>query len=254
MLATRVIPVLLIKGEGLYKTIRFKDPRYIGDPINAIRIFNEKEVDELVLLDIEASIIKKPINFELIEKIASEAFMPVGYGGGIKSVEDAKKLFTLGIEKVIINSALLDNIELIGEIVKIYGSQSVVVSLDVKKNIWGKYDIYHKSGTVKSKFVLNDYIEKIISLGCGEIIIHSIDRDGLMKGYDMNLLSMITNSVSVPTVACGGAGSLEDLSKAVIDSNVSAVAAGSIFVYHGKHKAVLITYPAKQQLDVLFNK
>lgn len=254
MLLPRIIPVLLVKGEGLYKTVKFKNPVYIGDPVNAIRIFNEKEVDELIVLDIETSVKGMPINYNLIERIASEAFMPVGYGGGIKSFEEAKKIFALGIEKVVINTSALTRPELITEISETFGNQSVVVAIDIKKNIFGKNEIYAKSGSQFKNIKLNEYLTSIVKYGCGEIFINSIDRDGMMNGYDISLLKTVTNEVNVPVIACGGAGAIEHLADVIVNANVSAAAAGSMFVFHGKHKAVLITYPTTFNIQKLINK
>lgn len=251
MLKTRVIPVLLMKDNGLYKGVKFKNHRYVGDPINAVKIFNEKEVDELVLLDIEASVLNKEINFKLLEDIVSEAFMPLAYGGGIKSVEDAKSLFRLGIEKIVLNTTALSNKGIIEDIVSIFGSQSVVFSLDIKKTFWGNYCVYSKSGTIKIKHNVLEICKAMENIGVGEIIINSIDRDGCMEGYDLEIINTISSNLSIPTVACGGASGLQDFQYA-IDYGAHAVAAGSMFVYSGVHKAVLISYPKYDMLCDLF--
>ncbi|MFN7312670.1 MAG: AglZ/HisF2 family acetamidino modification protein [Bacteroidota bacterium] len=252
MLRARVIPVLLLKNKGLVKTIKFDKSKYIGDPINAVKIFNDKEVDEIVVLDIEASKQNRKPNFELIKSIAEECFMPLGYGGGISELDDIKKLFALGVEKVIINNAALNDPKLITEAAKIFGDQSIVVCVDVTKNFWGKYLPFNHT---KQKGIDKDillYINEIISAGAGEIILNSVDLDGTMNGYDIKLIEKIANQISVPLVVCGGAGSLNDLKKAY-QAGASGLAAGSIFVYHGPHKAVLINYPSQSQLKSTLN-
>lgn len=252
MLNTRVIPCLLLKDRGLVKTQKFANPNYIGDPINAVKIFNEKEVDELVIFDINASKYQKPIQFELIKEIVSEAFMPIGYGGGVSSVDDALKLIYCGVEKIIINTKAVENPQIIKDLSNSIGNQSVVVCIDVKKNMWGNYEIFTHSGTKGTKKKLIDVILQSEQLGAGEIIINSIDRDGMMKGYDINLLKIATSKAKIPVVACGGAGNLNHLTEAVSNANVSAVCAGSLFVYHGKLNGVLINYPTYKQLEELF--
>lgn len=252
MLSTRVIPTLLIKGEGLYKSVKFKDYRYIGDPINAIKIFNEKEVDEIVVVDVEASKQGKEPNYGLIEKMANQAFMPLGYGGGINSVEQARRILALGVEKIILNSALFSSKELITEIANEVGAQSVVACLDVKKNIWGNYECFAFSGKRSFKRKPHDLAKEFETLGAGEIIINSIDRDGTFEGYDLKLIKSVSQVTNVPLVALGGARDLRDFSEAINQGGASAVAAGSMFVFHGKHRAVLITYPEIEQLEELF--
>ena len=245
---TRVIPVLLLKGEGLYKTVKFKNPRYIGDPINSVRIFNEKEVDELVFLDIDATKDKKDPNFELLKDIASEAFMPMAYGGGLNNIEQVREIFYIGFEKVILNSVLYHDIEIVEKIVSEFGSQSVVGCVDVKSNVFKTYNIYSINGSQKMNISLKDRIMQLVEKGVGEIFINSINRDGTMSGYDLHLIKEVANLVSVPVVACGGASSVYDFKQAVEKSNASAVAAGSMFVFMGPHKAVLINYPDRAEL------
>lgn len=245
---TRVIPVLLLKGEGLYKTVKFKNPRYIGDPINSVRIFNEKEVDELVFLDIDATKDKKDPNFELLKDIASEAFMPMAYGGGLNNIEQVREIFSIGFEKVILNSVLYHDIEIVEKIVSEFGSQSVVGCVDVKSNVFKTYNIYSINGSQKMNISLKDHIMQLVEKGVGEIFINSINRDGTMSGYDLHLIKEVANLVSVPVVACGGASSVYDFKQAVEKSNASAVAAGSMFVFMGPHKAVLINYPDRAEL------
>jgi len=251
MLQARVIPVLLLKGKGLVKTVKFEQPKYIGDPINAVKLFNDKETDELVFLDIEASKQGRGPDFELIKNIATECFMPLGYGGGIQDISDIEKLFSIGIEKVIINSTALKSLELLTQAAEIYGSQSIVLSVDVQKNIWGKHQIYSHSKTKHTHTDVVQYIQEAERAGVGEIVLNAVDRDGMMKGYDLAMLSKVVEATQIPVVICGGAGSLDDFRKAV-DAGASGVAAGSLFVFHGPHKAVLINYPTQRQLKQLF--
>lgn len=251
MLKTRIIPVLLMKNSGLYKGVKFKNHKYVGDPINTVKIFNDKEVDELVILDIEASKLNKPINFELLENVVSEAFMPIAYGGGIKTLEDAQKLFNLGIEKVVLNTFAIENFNLLDQLINRYGSQSVVFSLDIKKSFFGKYRVYSHSGSKKIKILPLELAKKMQDLGVGELIINSIDNDGTMKGYDIDMVKEIANKLTIPVIACGGAGNLEDFKKAK-ESGIHGCAAGSMFIYHQKHKAVLINYPEYNELEKLF--
>lgn len=248
MQTVRVIPTLLLKNEGLVKTIKFKNPKYVGDPRNAVKIFNEKEVDELVFLDITASIIGKGPNFQMIEEIASECFMPLGYGGGINDMDSIKKLFSIGIEKVSLNTALHSNSELLKNASDQYGSQSIIASIDVKKNLFGKYEVYTKGGSINTKKDPIKFAVEMQNLGAGEIFLTSIDLDGTMKGYDLNLISSITSAIDIPLIACGGAGNLSHIKDAVTIAGASAVAAGSLFIYHGKHNAVLINYPKPEDL------
>ena len=254
MLRTRVIPSLLLRNGGLVKGQQFKNHKYVGDPINAVKIFNEKEVDELIFLDISATTNKREPNFELIADIASEAFMPLGYGGGISKVEHIEKLFNLGLEKVIINSAAFYDPKLVSEASQVAGSQSIVVSMDIKKTLLGRYEVMVENGTKRTKLNPLDYAQKMQELGAGELIVCAIDREGTAKGYDLTLMESIANSVDIPVVAIGGAGKLQDLADVVNQTHVSAVAAGNLFVFHGKHKAVLITYPEYSELEQLFNK
>lgn len=253
MFLPRIIPVLLLKGKGLVKTVKFKDPKYIGDPINAVRIFNELKADELIFLDITASIEKRSISLEIVENISEEAYMPFAVGGGISNLQTVERLLNLGSEKVIINSAFFKNDKLISDIVNVFGSQSIVLSIDVKKNFWGGYEIYTHSATIKQGYRLLDIVSKANDLGVGEIIINSIDNDGLMKGFDLELISAVSQKANCPTVACGGAGSYEDLVFAIRNGGAHSVAAGSIFVFHGPRKAVLINYPTKDELEKLFD-
>jgi cyclase len=239
----RLIPVLLLKGKGLVKTTGFKNPVYVGDPINAVRIFNEKEVDELVLCDIEASMQQRDPNYAWIKDIVSECFMPVGYGGGIRSMDQIRKIFDLGVEKVILNTAAFD-FKLVSEAASIYGNQSIVGCIDVKKSFFGAYNVYSNSGSIKHKITPEEFAKQLVSAGVGEIIIQSIDKEGSMSGFDLELTKRVANAVNVPIVASGGAGNIDHISDVIRIGNASSVAAGSFFVFKGKYKAVLINYPS----------
>lgn len=250
MLKCRVIPALLLRDGGLVKTCQFKDARYVGDPINTIRIFNEKEVDELMLLDISATKKNKEPNYELIEHIAGECFMPLCYGGGIRSIEQARRLFSLGVEKVCIQSAAINDLSVISQIADRFGSQSVVVSVDVKKNWLGKYKLY---SAAKGESLGQSWIEfmcNAITAGAGEVVLNAVDRDGMMYGMDLTLIKEAAAAVPVPLIALGGVGCLADV-KSAVDAGASAVAAGAFFVFHGPHRAVLITYPNYSELELL---
>lgn len=251
---TRVIPVLLLKGTGLYKTVKFKNPKYVGDPINAVKIFNDKEVDELCFLDITATNENREPNYKTIAEIASECFMPLSYGGGINSLEQAKMLFNIGIEKIIISTAVHTNPRLVQEMFVYFGAQSVVACIDVKTNFLGKYEVYTHSGKKNTGKSPLEFAQQMQQMGAGEILINSIDRDGTMSGYDIELIYKLASQLEIPLIACGGAGSIDDLGKAVKEGHASAVAAGSMFVFHGKHRAVLISYPAQKELQRAFSK
>lgn len=248
MRRARVIPCLLIQGNGLVKTKRFKAPVYVGDPVNAMRIFSDKEVDEIVVLDIEASKSGAEPNYGLISEMAGEAFMPMAYGGGITSVEQIRRLIRCGIEKVVINSGAARTNEWIREAVELFGSQAIVGAVDVKKNLLGGYRVMTYSATEDTKLDLDRHIASLVAAGVGEIFLNSVDRDGMMAGYDLPLIQKVVKEVRVPVVVCGGAGTVEHLTEGV-QSGASAVAAGSMFVFHGKHRAVLISYLDKLQLE-----
>lgn len=252
MLKIRVIPCLLLRSGGLVKTVKFRDPKYVGDPINAVRIFNEKEVDELVFLDIAATPAGKGPNFELLESIAGEAFMPFGYGGGITTVEQIKRLYGMGIEKIVLNTAAQSQPSLVADAASIAGSSSVVVSIDVRRSWLGRYGVHTNSGQRDTGRDPVEYAEEMVRNGAGEILLNSIDRDGTLSGYDLELIAMVAKAVNVPVVAVGGAGELRHFREAV-DHGASAVSAGSVFVFHGRHRAVLITYPDYQDLEKLFS-
>jgi len=252
----RVIPTLLIDGNGgLVKTIRFGKRTYIGDPINAVRIFNEKEVDELVLLDIDATLNARGPNLHLIEDIVSEAFMPVAYGGGISSVSQMADALRCGVEKVVVNTAFHQNPGLIGESAARFGSQSVVGCLDIRRGIFGGVSLMTHSASRKFQGDALRIAEAWCSAGAGELMVYSVDRDGTRRGYDISALKQIAERVEVPVIACGGAGSFEDFVSAHDKGNCSAVAAGSLFVYHSSTLGVLINYPNRAELDTkVFSK
>jgi cyclase len=253
MRRVRVIPVLLIQNGGLVKSIKFKNHSYVGDPINAVKIFNEKEVDEIVILDISASKEKRAPNISQISEIAGETFMPLSYGGGITTLEEVKEILYQGVEKVILNTSALERLDLITKIAKQFGSQSAVVSIDVKKDWLGKYKVYRNNGKKKTSLSPVDLAKQVEAVGAGEIILTSIDKDGTYKGFDIDLIRQVVDSVNIPIVACGGASELSDFKEAIYQGGASAVAAGSFFVFQRPHRAVLISYPSQQELiDKLF--
>jgi cyclase len=252
LLKTRVIPSLLLHKGGLYKTVQFKDPKYVGDPINAIKIFNDKEVDELVVIDIDATK-RGSIDFALLNRINKEAFMPLGYGGGIKTLEDIKKILGLGYEKIVINSIVIENLDFISQAAAFCGSQSVVVCIDIKKDLFSGYSVYLYTDRKSWNTDPVQYAKKIEQAGAGEIILYSVDRDGTSTGYDIPIIKKVSQSVSIPVVALGGARNINDFALAVKEGHASAVSAGSMFVFIGPHKAVLITYPGKKELKVLLD-
>lgn len=243
----RIIPVLLIKNGGLVKSVKFKNYKYVGDPINAVKIFNEKEIDEIVILEIDATQNGRSPNFQLIKNLASEAFIPLAYGGGISDIEEVKKLFYLGVEKVILNYSAINNPAIITHVANLVGSQSVVVSLDVKKNIFGKYKVYTKNANENTRVDPVELALKMQNVGAGEIFLNNIDADGTYNGFDLQLIKNVSNKLSIPVIACGGATSINDFYKAV-QNGASAVAAGSMFVFKRPHNAVLISYPSITEL------
>ena len=250
MLRPRIIPVLLLRQSSLVKTIKFNKFSYIGDPCNTVRIFNELEVDEISLLDIQASKYSKEIQYETIQEVASEAFMPLSYGGGIKSLEQAKRIFGVGVEKVILNSSIFDNPELITKIANIYGSQAVVVSVDVRKSFFSKtYKIYSESGNKKISTDLINHIKRCESLGAGEILLNSINRDGTWQGYDFELLDLAANSISIPLIGCGGAKNFENVTELFKGTSVSAAGVGSMVLFQKQNKGVLINYPKPELIN-----
>ena len=251
MLTHRVIPALLLRNNGLVKTTKFRDPKYVGDPINAIHIFNEKEVDELMVLDIMASKERYEPNYALIEQFAGECFMPLAYGGGVRTVEQAKQIFSLGVEKVCVQTAALENPRMISELTERFGSQSVMVSLDIKKNWFGKTGLYAAAqGKLHSK-PWQDMLRELVVAGAGEVLLNAVDKDGTLSGPDLGIIREASSAVSVPLIAVGGISSLSDI-KAAVCAGASAVAAGAYFVFHGPHRAVLITYPSSDELTNLW--
>jgi cyclase len=253
MIATRVIPTLLLRNRGLVKTVRFGNPRYVGDPINAVRIFNDKEVDELAFLDITATVEGREPPYEALQDIASECFMPFCYGGGVTVLDQIRRLLKLGVEKVALNSEAVRNPEFIRTAADQVGSQSIVVSIDVKRNLFGQYRVQTHSGKKGTGLDPVRWAARAEELGAGEILLNSIDRDGTMQGYDLDLVARVSSAVNIPVIACGGAGDVNDLAAAVKQGGASAAAAGSMFVFEGKHRAVLISYPPQAQLRQLFS-
>ena len=247
MVLKRIMPCLLVKEKRLVKTVNFQNATYIGDPINAVKIFNDKEVDELILLDINASKVDSPIDFELLSDFAAECFMPLAYGGGVKTIEDFKKLYRLGIEKVIVNTMLFDNPTIVKEAVKSYGSQSVVASIDVKRNNKDEYEVFSHSKR-KNERSLTDFVDYVISLGVGEIVLTSVNQDGTWKGYDRELIDVINKNVDIPIIANGGCGSIDDVKRVLYENNVQAAAIGSMAVYQKKDMGVLIRFPKRTQI------
>lgn len=243
----RLIPILGIINEDLINTQRFKEDRYLGDPINAVKIFNEKRVDELAIVDIRATVNNSEIQFNFIEKIANQAFMPLSYGGGIKSLDDVKKIFKMGFEKVIVNTLYFYNKPLIKEILNYAGTQSVVLSLDIRKSFFQNYALYSHSGQKKEAMLNDEVLNEINDFNFGEVIINNIDNDGLMNGYDLELISFINNKLTMPIIPYGGAGSIQHIDDLFEKKNISAAAATSLFVYQGNSKAVLISYPEQRK-------
>ena len=244
MLRSRIIPCLLVSNKGLVKTVQFKNPKYVGDPINAVKIFNEKSVDELILLDIDASKNGCSPDYKMIENIAKECRMPFCYGGGIKTVEDAVKISHLGVEKIALSSAAIENPTLISEIANAIGRQSVVVVFDIRKTLFNHYEVYTYNGTKKVKGTLVSLIKAAERLGAGEIVINAIDQDGKMNGYDKKLIRIVRDSINIPLTVLGGAGSLIHIKEIIDEHAIIGAAAGSLFVFKGIYKAVLINYPS----------
>ncbi len=252
MLRPRIIPSLLLHDKGLVKTVNFKSPKYVGDPINAVRIFNEKQVDELAFFDIDATVLGKEPDYVLIEKLANQSRMPLCYGGGVQTVEQAQKIFSLGIEKIALSSAVIKNPQLVTQIADRVGSQSVIVVLDIKKKLLGGYEVYTHNGKRSTGINPLKFAIELEQLGAGEIILNSIDQDGVMKGFDMILIDKIAENISIPLTVLGGAGSLEDIEKVIDKHGVIGVAAGSLFVFKGPYKAVLINYPTQSEKNKVF--
>ena len=253
MLQTRVIPCLLLKGDTLVKTVNFKKPAYIGDPVNTARIFNELEVDELTLLDIDATNSNKKPNFKILSELANECFMPLAYGGGVNDFEDAKKIFKIGIEKVIINTVVFKKPEFVTQLAEHFGNQAVVVSIDVKKNMFGKYHVYSNSGTKKQKVDPVEWAIEVEKLGAGEILLTGIHKEGKWEGFDLELIKKIANAVNIPVIANGGASNIKDIELAVKQAEASAVSLGSMVVYQNKGMGVLVSFPNQDILKKALN-
>jgi cyclase len=255
MLRPRIIPSLLVHQKGLTKTVKFGKGKYVGDPINAVRIFNEKEVDELIVVDIDATVENREPDFTMIKNLAAECRMPFCYGGGVKTVEQVKKIINLGAEKVAISSVAIENPSIIKEMATAVGNQSIVVVLDVKKvGLFDKYELFTHNGKKKVKTPLIEFAKLAEENGAGEILLNSIDNDGVMKGYDMNLIEKIRESVSIPMTVLGGAGKLEDIKQVIDKYGIIGAAAGSLFVFKGMFKAVLISYPNLTEKTSLYKK
>jgi cyclase len=252
MFRPRIIPVLLLRNLGLVKSVRFKDFRYIGDPINAVRIFNDLHADELVFLDITASKEKRKISLDFVRKVGDECNMPFAVGGGIRTIEDIREILNSGAEKVVINTVAAEKPDFIRQASEEFGSSTIVISMDVKKKFLGDNTVWTYSGSKATNYDPVTYAKLVAEKGTGEIIIQSIDHDGMMEGYDIDLISEISNSVTIPVIACSGAGSYQHLRQAVKEANASAVAAGSLFVYHGARRAVLVNYPSPEELSKMF--
>ena len=248
MNSKRIIPCLLLRRSGFVKTCGFKDPVYLGDCFNTVRLFNEKEANELFILDITATPAGRPPNFDLLYQLAGECFMPVAYGGGIRTMEDMRRLFKMGFEKVSLNTEFVRNPNLIRDATKEFGSQSVIVSIDMRHKMFGRYESFVNGGRQGTGLDPVTVAKRAADMGAGEILLTSIDRDGTMKGYDLKIIREVADSVPIPLVACGGAGSLQHFRDAIHQGRASAVAAGSFFVFTGKHRAVLITYPSQLNL------
>ena len=251
MLRPRIIPSLLVHKKGLVKTVQFNQSKYVGDPINAVKIFNEKEVDELIVLDIDASVENRSPDFNMIKNLAKECRMPFCYGGGVKTVDQAKKIVQLGAEKVAFSSSVIENTQLIKEVGDSIGNQSVVVVLDYKKTgLLGRLELFTHNGKKSTGIKLYDFVKKLNDLNVGEIVLNSIDRDGTMKGYDIEVSKKVREIFDGPLTILGGAGKLEDIKKVVDEFKIIGAAAGSLFVFKVKYKAVLINYPSHEELNI----
>ncbi|MCD4780262.1 MAG: AglZ/HisF2 family acetamidino modification protein [Candidatus Omnitrophica bacterium] len=253
MLLPRILPCLLLQGKGLVKGIKFKDYKYIGDPINTVKIFSNLEVDEIILLDITATQEQRILDPEIVSEIADEAFMPFTIGGGIRTIEHIRQLVNAGAEKVSINTGAIENPDLVKQASEIFGVQSIIVCIDVKKNWGGDYDVYTHCGRKKTKFHPVELAIQMQERGAGEILLNCIHSDGTMLGYDLNILKQISEAVTIPVIACGGAGSVDDLAAGVHDGHATAVAAGSMFVFHGKKKGVLVNYPDWEERQSVYS-
>jgi imidazole glycerol-phosphate synthase subunit HisF len=254
MLRSRIIPCLLVHNKGLVKTVKFKDPKYVGDPINAVKIFNEKDVDEIMVLDIDASVEHRGPNFDLIRDVARECRMPLCYGGGVTTVEQVKEIIKLGAEKVAISSAAIEDPSILSAMSNAVGAQSIVLVLDVaKKGIFGHYELVILNGKKRVGIKLKDFLEKINNVNIGEIVLNSMDRDGTMLGYDYELIDIVRDNTDLPLTVIGGAKELEDISELIKKYKIIGAAAGSMFVFKGKYRAVLINYPTREEKHILYN-
>lgn len=252
MLYPRIIPCLLVHNKGLVKTVKFKDPKYVGDPINAVKIFNEKEVDELIVLDIDVTTQNREPDYKMIENLAVECRMPFCYGGGIKTVEQAQRIFSLGVEKIAISSVAISNPSIVSAIAERVGNQSVVIVMDIKKKLFtNKYEIWTHNGTKNTGKNPIEFALEMQKNGAGEIVLNSIDNDGVMKGYDLTLIQKIRDEINIPMTVMGGAGSLEDIGNIIKQHGIIGASAGSLFVFKGKYRAVLINYPTKPEKESL---
>jgi len=251
MLKTRVIPALLLREDALVKTVKFNNPSYIGDPINTVRIFNELEVDELVFLDITATNEARQPNLKILAEIANECFMPLGYGGGLNNFETVQAIFQIGFEKVVLNSVMHENKNFVTRIAEHYGNQAVVASIDVKKNLFGKYEVWSHAGKKNTKKNPVEWAQELEELGAGEILLTSIDKEGTWSGFDTALVKRVTDSVSVPVIAHGGAGNLDHIQDVVHNSKASAVALGSMVVFQQKGMGVLVNFPDHKKLEAV---
>ena len=252
-LRPRVIPCLQYAAGELLKTQRFKDPLYLGDPINAVKVFNDLECDELVIVDIRATLEAREPDFAMIEEFSSEAFMPLTYGGGIRTVEQIRQILSIGIEKVVIGAAALDS-QLIPGAATVFGSQSIVAAVDVRKSLFGRREVWIRSGTRNTGVDPCTYAVRMQDFGAGELFVQSIDLEGSRSGYDIGLMKELSAAVRIPVIACGGAGSLEDIKRLFQSSGAAGAAAGTMFVLHGKHKAPLISYPRPNEIALLSSR
>jgi cyclase len=251
MLAARLIPCLLLKGTGCVKTVRFRRPTYLGDPVNIVRIFNDREVDELVVLDVDATPEDQGPPLALLADLAGECFMPLCYGGGVRSTEDVRRLFALGVEKVAINTQAVLHPGLVESAARQFGSQSIVVSIDVKSDFFGRRRVVTHGGRRSHALDPVTHACEMERRGAGEVFLNSVERDGMMQGYDLKLIREVAASVRVPVIACGGAGCLEDAARAIA-AGAAAAAGGSIFSFAGPNRAVLISYPDRREIEAAF--
>lgn len=253
MKRARVIPILLLNGRGLYKSFGFKDAKYLGDPINTVRIFNDKQCDELIIIDTHISKNNAHIDYEYIAEIASECFMPLCYGGGINALNQIENLLRLGIEKVSVNSLLVKNKSLVREAVQVFGSSTIVASIDVKRNLLGQYRLYEHTSRSIAKTTIDDILKTLNDIGVGEVLVNVVDLDGTMKGYDIQLAKKISDALDMPAVFTGGCRNFEDIKQLLTSTSVSAAGVGSYFVFHGPHRAVLINYPNPSEISCIYS-